>query len=88
MTITAKQIRGAVLSVRGARSAGIETTAAAAAPALLAEAESALERMLQAADRAAPSAPSMSAERRYAAAVHKAAAFAAAVEDLREELSQ
>lgn len=85
--ITIKQLQGAVLSVRGARSAGIQTQAAAAAPALLAEAEVVLERLLQAAERAEPSAPSMTAERRYFAAVAKATAFANAVEELRKELA-
>ena len=38
----------------------------------LAAGEAALERMLDAADRAAPTAPSQGAERRYAAPVSKA----------------
>ena len=86
-TMTAKELRLAAASVRGARSAGIETAAAAAAPALLAAGEAALERMLDAADKAAPSAPSEGAERRYAALVGKALAFDAALAELRDALA-
>lgn len=45
MTVTAKAIRSAAASVRGARGAGISTSASEAAPALLTQAEALLARL-------------------------------------------
>lgn len=83
---TAKEITLAAASVRGARSAGVETPAAKAAPALLDAAERALEQLLEKIDGAEPSAPSMTAEREYSRLVGVAVAYAAAVEELRAAL--
>lgn len=83
---TAKEIRAAAVSVRGSRSAGIETLAAKAAPALLSAAEQALERLLDKAGAAEPSAPSMTAEREYSRLVGMSVAYAAAVNELRAAL--
>ena len=84
---TAKEIKLAAASVRGTRSAGIATSAAQAAPAVLASAETALDRMLDRAQAAEPSAPSMAAEAAYGRLAGMAVAYSAAVEDLRSALA-
>ena len=87
--ITARDLRAAAASVRGARSAGITTAAAAAAPGLLAEAEKVLDRMI---DRAQISGGDYIAQAgRYSAsasAAPKALAYAEALEDLRAALKE
>lgn len=84
---TAKEIYRVAMSVRGARSAGIETVVAKSAPEVLDHAEKALVRLLNKVDAAEPSAPSMFAEREYYKLSEMAAAYATAVKELRAALS-
>lgn len=84
--LTAKEIRAAALSVAGARGMGIVTAASEAAPALLARAESVLAAMTARAANLEPSAPDQADERRYYAASGQAAAYMAAIDELRTAL--
>lgn len=86
MKITAKEVRAAAASVRGARGMGIETAASMSAPALLASAEQALAAMFRKASGLEPSAPDQSSEAAYYAAFAKADALESAVAELREAL--
>jgi hypothetical protein len=65
---------------------GIATAASEAAPALLERAEQELESMLGRAAGLEPSAPDQADERRYYAASSMAAAYSAAIDDLRASL--
>ena len=86
MKITAKEVRAAAASVRGARSMGIETAASKAAPDLLARAEAALAAMFSRAAGMEPSAPDQASEAAYGAAFAKADALESAVAELRDAL--
>jgi hypothetical protein len=84
--LTAHEIRAAAASVAGARGMGIATTASEAAPALLERAEVVLSTMLARAAGMEPSAPDQADERRYYAYAAMAAAYMAAIDELRAAL--
>lgn len=84
--LTATEIRAAALSVAGARGMGITTAASLAAPALLERAEAELSSMAARAASLGPSAPDQADERRYCAAASQAAAYLAAIDELRAAL--
>lgn len=83
---TAKDLHAAACSVTGARGMGIETTASRSAPALLAQAEAMLDTLIARAAKAEPSAPDMAAEAAYGRAAAIAAAYEAAIDELRAAL--
>ena len=80
---TAKELYALAASVRGARGMGIETAASRSAPSVLAAADAALDRMM---GFNSPSAPSQTAEMRYAGNVGRVINYGAAIDELRDAM--
>lgn len=87
MKITAKDLRALAASVRGARSMNIETEKSKSAPAVLAQAEKILEKMIGRVNASEPSAPDMAEEIRYYSQAEKAQHFNNAIIELKNALN-